>query len=392
MIKRFWSWFWKPSSRLSVGALIIAGGVGGVIFWGGFNTFMEYTNTLEFCISCHEMESTVYEEYKTTPHFLNPSGVAAICADCHVPREWTAKLVRKIYATNELFHWIKGTVDTPEKFEAKRLEMAERVWASMKASDSLECRNCHDYDKMDFAKQHKNAQTVMQKALKEGRTCIECHRGIAHKQPDLMLAFKGSLAGKDIDPGQAIAVGPRAVALIGDDGTELGSLMPGAPVKALKTDDDRVRIEVKGWAPVNYRLVITNALGQRLSFARLTDPGKDARKVLQTAEDLYGEGWEEVRLAGWVGKAGLAESVAPVWAFADKIYQHRCDSCHVAHEPSDYSINQWPGELDTMADYGGLMGDEMILVRQYLQNHAKTLLVHRPAASEESEESEVEQD
>ena len=36
----------------------------GVIFWGGFNTSMEVTNTMDFCISCHEMEENVYQEYK----------------------------------------------------------------------------------------------------------------------------------------------------------------------------------------------------------------------------------------------------------------------------------------------------------------------------------------
>ena len=32
----------------------------GVILWGGFNTGMEATNTMDFCISCHEMEENVY--------------------------------------------------------------------------------------------------------------------------------------------------------------------------------------------------------------------------------------------------------------------------------------------------------------------------------------------
>ena len=266
--------------------------------------------------------------------------------------------------------------------------MAERVWASMKASDSHECRNCHDYATMNFAKQHKNAQEVMKKALKEGRTCIECHRGIAHKQPDLMLAFKGSLAGEGVEAGRAIAVGPRAVAIVGDDGAELGLLMPGAPLKVLESAGDRVRIEFKGWAPVSYRLTVTRALGQRLSFARLSEKGKDTRKVFGTAEDLYGESWEEVSLAGWAAKPGLAEGVGPVWALADRIYQSRCDSCHTAHSPETYSVNQWPGELDSMADYGGLMGDELILVRQYLQTHAKMLLIHLPTAPEAEETEE----
>ena len=89
----------------------------GVIFWGGFNTAMEATNTLEFCISCHEMEVNVYQEYKDTVHYSNRTGVRATCPDCHVPKPWIHKMVRKVQATNELFHKALGTIDTPEKFD-----------------------------------------------------------------------------------------------------------------------------------------------------------------------------------------------------------------------------------------------------------------------------------
>jgi cytochrome c-type protein NapC len=182
-IKRFWKSLWTPSSRYSLGALLIVGGLGGVIFWGGFNTFMEYSNTLEFCISCHEMKNTVYQEYTKTIHFQNRTGVRAICADCHVPKEWVPKLVRKVKATNELFHKIIGTIDTPEKFEKHRKKMAESVWREMKANDSHECRNCHNFASMDFSKQKEWSAPVHQTAMKEGQTCIDCHRGIAHKLP-----------------------------------------------------------------------------------------------------------------------------------------------------------------------------------------------------------------
>ena len=33
--------------------------IAGIIFWGGFNTAMDATNELEFCISCHEMKDNV---------------------------------------------------------------------------------------------------------------------------------------------------------------------------------------------------------------------------------------------------------------------------------------------------------------------------------------------
>ena len=43
-----------------------------------------------------------------------------------------------------------GTIDTKEKFEAKRMEMAKREWARMKESDSIGCRNCHSFESMDI--------------------------------------------------------------------------------------------------------------------------------------------------------------------------------------------------------------------------------------------------
>ena len=158
----------------------------GIIFWGGFNVFMESTNTLEFCIGCHEMRDTVYEEYKQTVHFQNSSGVQAICSDCHVPKSWGPKLQRKIYASNELLHKFLGTVDTVEKFEAKRLQMAESVWASMRETDSRECRNCHAYETMDIELQDRSARKKHdpERLAKSGKTCIDCHQGIAHNLPE----------------------------------------------------------------------------------------------------------------------------------------------------------------------------------------------------------------
>jgi len=183
MISRLWKWFWEPTSRFGWGLILIVGGIGGIIFWGGFNTYMEYTNSLSFCTSCHEMREFVFENYKNTTHYKNPSGVRVICSDCHVPKDWVPKLMRKIQATNELFHKLMGSVSTPEKFEDKKLELAERVWASMMASNSRECRNCHSYDAMHWKKQSRRAARDMKRAQEKGKTCIECHKGIAHMLP-----------------------------------------------------------------------------------------------------------------------------------------------------------------------------------------------------------------
>ncbi len=164
--------------------LLILGIVVGIVLWGSFNWALELTNTEKFCISCHEMEENVYQEYQETGHFSNRTGVRATCPDCHVPREWLHKVARKIQATNELYHKLMGTIDTPEKFEANRLELAMHVWKTMKETDSRECRNCHDFDSMDFEKQESRSADRHEEAIDEGKTCIDCHKGIAHHLPE----------------------------------------------------------------------------------------------------------------------------------------------------------------------------------------------------------------
>lgn len=185
MIKKALDFLRTPTARYSVGLIFFVGIFVGIIFWGGFHTVVEATNTETFCISCHEMKNNVYEEYKETIHYSNRTGVRAICSDCHVPKTWVHKIARKIQATNELFHKMLGTIDTPEKFEAHRLEMARNVWKVMKTTDSRECRNCHHFDFMNMDDQDKTAAKKHVKSAQEGKTCIECHQGIAHELPQV---------------------------------------------------------------------------------------------------------------------------------------------------------------------------------------------------------------
>lgn len=182
-VKSLWAALKRPSAKYSLGIILVVGFVSGIIFWGGFNTAMEVSNTETFCISCHEMEENVYIEYKDTIHYSNRTGVRATCPDCHVPKDWVHKVARKIKASNELYHKAMGSVDTPEKFEAKRLKLARNVWRVMKETDSRECRNCHDYESMDYVKQGRRAVQQHIKGFDGGETCIDCHKGIAHSLP-----------------------------------------------------------------------------------------------------------------------------------------------------------------------------------------------------------------
>ena len=185
ILKRLWVILKSPSSA-AMGFVLVLGFLGGVIFWGGFNTSLEMTNTEEFCISCHSMGDNSYEEYKDSIHYSNRSGVRATCPDCHVPKKWTDKIVRKIQASKDIWGRIVGSVDTREKFVEKRRHMAEREWKRMKENDSLECRNCHNFEYMDFSEQAPRSVEMHSTALASGdKTCIDCHKGIAHQLPDM---------------------------------------------------------------------------------------------------------------------------------------------------------------------------------------------------------------
>ena len=183
LIKRYWGAISTPSKYFSLGFLTLGGFVMGIVFWGGFNTAMEFTNSELFCTSCHE---NIYQELQPTIHFTNRSGVRAICSSCHVPHDWTDKIARKMQASKEVWAFIIGTINTEEKFLARRRHLADREWARLKANDSLECRNCHEFDYMDFTRQSPRASTQHSTALASGeKTCIDCHKGIAHHLPDM---------------------------------------------------------------------------------------------------------------------------------------------------------------------------------------------------------------
>jgi cytochrome c-type protein NapC len=183
---RVWTVVRSPATSLSLGFLTLGGFACGLVFWGAFNTALEFANTETFCLSCHEMRSNVYQELSRTVHFSNRSGVRAVCSDCHVPHDWTDKIARKMQASKEVWGKVFGSIATREKFLDKRLELAEHEWARFEANDSLECRNCHNFASMDFTRQSPRAAQIHEQALGSGgKTCIDCHKGIAHRLPNM---------------------------------------------------------------------------------------------------------------------------------------------------------------------------------------------------------------
>jgi cytochrome c-type protein NapC len=182
-IRSLLKWVSSPSSRYALGTLVAAGLVLGVVGVLGFDASMAATNSDEFCVSCHELADNAGREFEGTSHHTNRTGKGAGCGDCHVPKEFGPKMWRKIRAVGEIYHHIKGTIDTREKYDEHRMWMASKTWAYMNSTDSRACRNCHDEARWNLELQSEKAQEYHDGPLAKGKTCIDCHKGLAHKLP-----------------------------------------------------------------------------------------------------------------------------------------------------------------------------------------------------------------
>lgn len=182
--RRFTHWWCRPI-RLALGLVLVICTMAAIVLSAGFHTTMHAVSTDAFCISCHEMESTVYQEFIQTSHYTNRTGIQATCSDCHTPKAFLPMMARKIQSVKELYGHLTGIINTPEKFEAHRLQMAQTEWHRMQSTDSQTCRNCHKFEQMDLAQQKPLAARMHSTASENGKTCIDCHKGFAHNMPAL---------------------------------------------------------------------------------------------------------------------------------------------------------------------------------------------------------------
>jgi len=384
MIRKLWNILWSPASAISLGVLLIAGFVAGILFWGGFHWTVEATNTEKFCISCHEMHDNVYEEYTQTVHYSSASGVGAICSDCHVPKEWLPKMVRKVQATKELYHHFLGTIDTPEKFDAHRATMAKRVWATMEANDSLSCRNCHREDRFDYSLMKPEDAKVMKAGLEAGDTCIDCHKGIAHEMPDLSggykklhedlvaMAQKQSGKGDRLYPIATIPHYPDAASARDGTGSS-GQFLAATELEVLDQENGAIKVRAKGWQQDRVNRVVYALRGQRIFEATLRpDMAEEAIEVHATETDPDTElDWHEVSFDAWIPPEMVVNDVDPVWEYSREMYTAACATCHSKPDPAHHLANQWIGVMKAMDRFVALDKEETRVLQKYLQLRAK---------------------
>ncbi|WCE28544.1 pentaheme c-type cytochrome TorC [Vibrio sp. SCSIO 43137] len=383
IIKNIWRTLTRPAVHISLGVLTLGGFIAGVIFWGGFNTALEATNTEEFCISCHTMEANVYQELQETVHWKNNSGVRATCPDCHVPHNWTDKIARKMQASKEVYAQIFGNYDEAGKFEERRLELAQHEWDRFSANGSLECKNCHNYASMDFDGMSKAAQNAMKPAAEKDQSCVDCHKGIAHKLPEGMnsagaMTEKLAEASKATDyaTGKSI-ISTKYLSLFEDAKMEkpAGTLAPASEVKVVDQDGDMVQIEISGWRKARgFARVIQEDFGMNIPTATLEKKTAKNKQVIQKFEkkvdELTGLPWQRVTAKLWLKKESMLNNFDLIWDQSKEAYQSNCSTCHTQPDEAHFDANTWPSMFNGMLSFVNFDKDSETLILKYLQKHS----------------------
>lgn len=399
MFDRLGKWLRHKNVFAVVGVALGGGLAAGLIAWGGFNVTTEVLTSNAFCTSCHEM-ARQKTSYEASVHFRNVFGVRAQCSDCHVPKPFFRRVVHMTLAVRDVIGHFTGIIDTPKKFEAHRRVMAERVWNDMRASDSIGCRSCHAFEAMAFDQQPVEASTKMHQAMKEGKTCIDCHRGIVHPLPEGASPTEDRVPGipggttpgapgaapsgsgliSSLPPtgeskpklaaGDTDYAGTKAPLTTDADGKAFGSVTPGTPLRIVGHTGDRAEVRIDGWSMTGAEQIVFAAKGQRIALAHLSATDVPNRKVTERGKDIYGIDWQHVVVTGWVPTGDLVGDVSVVWQVADALYKKRCTACHALHQPREFTANQWPHILKIMEKRAGFTPTQAALVTQFIQTHA----------------------
>lgn len=172
--------------RLRATYIVVAAGAVliGIGLAAAYGSVIDYTSSLNFCAhTCHEMESTVYQEYMHSKHFKNEQGVVVVCADCHVPHhDWPATFATKVRASFELWNHFVDREYITANFDKRRYLLAQKVWAHFKETNARECKACHKYSNMVLEEQRPSIRAQHTDAMKTDENCLDCHKGLTHKK------------------------------------------------------------------------------------------------------------------------------------------------------------------------------------------------------------------
>jgi thiosulfate dehydrogenase len=405
----------KGRGPARVAGLLLAGGLLGLALFAVANRSIQLAGTNEFCsTACHSMKPAA-DAYRRSVHFANAVGVPATCSDCHIVNEsardrgawqWLQLVAFKArVGTSDMIDEMRGTIGTPEKWEAERARLGKQVRTFVKRTDSSTCRGCHELRAFRSGSMYQLVHGKMIEA--KDVDCVSCHAGIAHvydappasapaaeKQPPVASIAEAQARpgpvgdqirlGKEIfqntatDPGSKPFVGKEHKATCNSchrkEGTDLDALPLFGAAAAYPADVDGKVMTLEGR--------IGQCFATHLSGSA-PPPGSPVLQALTTYVTSLSEGRRMTMSATGTGPRALPamQKTGPFWSKADaaagqKLYGSMCASCHGTDGsggagPAVWGNGAWsatsamgkPAKLaayvqKAMAAYAGTIGDE----------------------------------
>ncbi|MFB9135438.1 NapC/NirT family cytochrome c [Vibrio olivae] len=363
-----------PMKKRYIALIALIGGVIGWLVLGGTAAVMHYTSDTDFCISCHTMEQP-FKEYQGSVHFSNAKGIRAECSDCHIPEQPMDYLITKIRASKDIYHeFISKKIDTPEKYEAHRKELAEMVWHQMRDNDSATCRSCHDFDAMETYAQSRDAAKMHAYGKENNQTCIDCHKGVAHFAPEAELdskAYDNLVALTKRTSSTAKTVYPITATALG----ELGTVNPTTALDVTATDGDQRQVTLNAYQMKGAEQVLYMGRGQRAIVATLNEQGQQALQGGEFEADRYGNEWRAVRLNTVINQP-VVDNLDPVWDYAQELDNVYCATCHAKIPAEHFTVNAWGPVAKSMGARTDISDANLEILTKFFQHHAKDVVSH----------------
>ncbi len=184
----------KITDTFSPRTLAIGGGIFAVLIIGWIIVYEPVTRNLiargALCNNCHlpwEFNADA-RLTATSPHQAvhGDEKSQARCVDCHLPKGWwnaTYAYTHFLSITDLYGHFRDRDSERAGKWMPPRQATSYRVRDRLFEYDSVTCRSCHI--ESEIKPKRSRGVNAHKLALKEKKTCIECHNNLVHRPVDL---------------------------------------------------------------------------------------------------------------------------------------------------------------------------------------------------------------
>jgi len=129
-------------------------------------------------------------------------------------------------------------------------------------------------------------------------------------------------------------------------------------------------VKLTGWNQGKLKRILYFSKGTRIISGAFSKKVKFDYKVLES-EKIGKKTWSKAEIKIWVENKNMVDAVEPLFAEAKNLLDVNCGLCHATHVPHEYPANQWPSLIKAMGPRTPMNKDQILLLTQYAQKHAK---------------------